>query len=139
MEPEAFDDPVLGRVTPGRGRYQWQYTVSVGGREARGTIEIEDDLPVLGEPLLGRHRRFVAWLRGGEAAVRDHLVGLLYPEWRGRGGGGGEEPAPPPPPGVGGGGGAAGVPASPGGGGGGCFNNRGPGRGPRHPGPGGGG
>lgn len=82
MDREPFDDPVLGRVSPGDGLYEWTYSVPVGGREARGTIEIEDEPPVLGEPLLKRHRRFVTWLRGHEAAVRDHLVGVLYPDWR---------------------------------------------------------
>ena len=84
MEREAFDDPVLGRVTPGDGLYEWSYTVPVGGREVRGTIEIVDEPPVLGEPLLAMHRRFVTWLRGHEAGVRDHVAGLLYPEWRDR-------------------------------------------------------
>jgi hypothetical protein len=64
MDREAFDDPVLGRVTPGEGQYEWAYTVPIGGREARGTIEIEDEPPVLCEPLLEMHRRFVTWLRG---------------------------------------------------------------------------
>jgi hypothetical protein len=83
MDRDAFDDPVLGRVSPVEGHiYEWQYTVSIGGREAESLIEIVDEPLVLSESLLDRHRRFVTWLKGHEAKVRDFVVAQLYSDWR---------------------------------------------------------
>jgi hypothetical protein len=81
MAKASFRDPSLGKLTWGSNG--WKFTFALRrGRPGRGTIIASAPAPPPSAECLEALRKYLAWFRRHDTALRAHIAKKLFAGWR---------------------------------------------------------